>query len=194
MARHERSRAALERAKTDYGTPVEIYQQLDELFRFTIDLAAHASNAKHPRFFSPADNSLAQSWAGETGFLNPPYGRGIESWLAKARHAAINERAVVVQLIPANVGSAWWRRLVLGAERHDAGRLVASWWAPETQVLWLRWEGLITGVHVWPSRIDFEGAPDGAMFDSAVVWHASPNRAPPASSKRPGTIVSGWPR
>ena len=195
MALHARSAAAIAAAKTDYGTPRDVYERLDRDFGpFTVDLAAHEGNAKHARFYSPRHDSLRQSWEGETGFLNPPYGRGIASWLRKARDSALYERAVVVQLVPANVGSAWWRELVMGAV-DDAGRLLQSYWVPETQVLWLRWEGLVTGVHIWPSRITFEGGPpDGAMFDSAVVVHASPNRAPPASARRQDSLAWRWPR
>ncbi len=196
MALHARSAAARAAAKTDYGTPREVYDTLDRDFGpFTVDLAAHEGNTKHARFYSPRHDSLRQSWEGETGYLNPPYGRGIAMWLAKARREAIFHRAVVVQLIPANVGSAWWRELVMGAAG-DAGKLLSSAWVPETQVLWLRWEGLVTAVHVWPSRITFEGAPpnEGAMFDNAVVVHASPNRAPPASARRPDSLAWRWPR
>lgn len=194
MALHARSPQALARAKTDQGTPRALYEQLDELFRFTVDLAAHEVNAKHARYFSPADDALALSWAGETGWLNPPYGRGLPTWLTKARRSAIFERAIIVQLIPANVGSRWWRELVLG-QSQDAGRLLSSAFVPETGVLWLRWEGLITGIHYWPSRIQFEGGGgDAAMFDSALVIHASPNRAPPPSSRVAGSLTWGWPR
>ena len=34
----------------------------------------------------------------------------------------------------------------------------------------------------------------GAMFDNAVVVHASPNRRPPKGSTRPGSLSWGWPR
>lgn len=194
MALHARSAEARAAAKTDYGTPREVYERLDADFGpFTIDLAAHAGNATHPRYLSQVEDSLSVSWDGETGYLNPPYGRGIDAWLRKARSAAMYGRALVVQLIPANVGSAWWRRYIMGTAE-DAGRLLSSRWVPETQVLWLRWEGLITGVHVWPQRITFEGAPDGAMFDNAAVVHASPNRRPPKGSTRPGSLAWGWPR
>jgi hypothetical protein len=46
-----------------------------------------------------AGNGLAQTWTG-TCWLNPPYGRQIGLWLAKAREAAL-PGATVVALIPA---------------------------------------------------------------------------------------------
>lgn len=189
----ERSPAARAAAKTDYGTPREVYASLDAQFAFTVDLAAHKGNHKHARYFSPEQDSLRQSWAGETGFLNPPFGDGVGTWLGKARHAAIRERAVIVQLLPARVGTRWWRQYVEG-EDEPAGRLRSSSWQPSTRTLWLRWEGLVTGIHYLRERITFDGADDPAKFDCAVVIHASPNRAPPPAAREPASICWGWPR
>jgi site-specific DNA-methyltransferase (adenine-specific) len=191
MAFNERSARALAAAKVDYGTPVELYEELDASFHFTIDLAAHERNAKHRRFWSPQHDSLAQSWEGETGFLNPPFGRGVEGWLAKARDAALHERAIIVQLLPARVGTAWWRRFI-ETDDEVAGKLRASLWVPETRVLWLRWDGLFTGIHFHSQRVQFEGAEDGAKFDTAVVIHASPNRAIPRAASNPASIAYRW--
>lgn len=178
--------------KTDYGTPVAIYEMLNSLFTFTVDLAAHAGNYKHRRYYSVKENSLAQDWGGETGFLNPPYGRGISGWLDKARDSAIHDRAIVCQLLPARVGTAWWRKFVMCGDG-AAGSLRQSFWVPETEVLWLKWEALTTGIHFPRQRIDFEGAPDGAPFDAAFVWHASPTRNVPASAKM-RNLLWRWPR
>lgn len=191
-----RLNALLTSKKGDYGTPRDFYAWLDEAFGFTVDLAAHEHNHKHVRYFSPKHDSLRQSWEGETGFLNPPYGRGIGRWLEKARAAALFERAIIVQVLPARVGTDWWRTFVMSADG-EAGRLLSSAYVPETRVLWLRWEGLVTGVYFHDIRLDFDdgnGAGEPAPFDTAVVIHASPNRAPPASSRNPGAITSRWPR
>ena len=180
--------------KHDYGTPRELYDELDAEFHFTIDLAAHEENHKHPRYFSPRDNALAQSWEGVTGFLNPPFGKGIGGWLAKARDAAMYERAIICQVLPARVGTRWWRQFILNTDG-VAGKLRASYWSPEREVLWLKWEGLVTGVHFTPKRLDFEGANDAgesAPFDTAIAWHASPNRAVPFA--KPGDLLWRWPR
>ena len=42
-----------------------------------LDAAADATNAKCARYFTAEDDGLTQDWAGETVWLNPPYGRGI---------------------------------------------------------------------------------------------------------------------
>lgn len=181
--------------KMDYGTPDDVYDWLDRQFAFTIDLAAVASNTKHPRFYSPKDNSLSQSWEGESGFLNPPYGREVPQWLDKSRDEAMLNRALVVMLIPARVDTDWWKTFIMSDDR-EAGHLVRSEYRPDTQVLWLRWSGLITGVYFHDKRIPFEGMNNGAPFPSAIVIHAHPSRRPPAPKLEPGELclTHGWPR
>lgn len=176
--------------KTDWGTPRPFYEWLDRAFHFTIDLAAHGGNYKHKRYFSPEQNSLHQSWAGETGFLNAPYGRGLSGWLQKARDSAMHERAVICLVIPARVGSKWWQRYVMNSDA-AAGKLRSSFYVPESRMLWLRWEGLITGVYFHHERLDFEGDSRGesAPFDTAVVVHISTNRPAPVAAKDPRSLL-----
>lgn len=188
--------ALLTSKKGDYGTPRDFYAWLDEAFGFTIDLAAHEGNHKHVRYYSPQHDSLRQDWGGETGFLNPTYGRDVGRWLSKSRAAALFERAIIVHVLPARVGAGWWRTFIMSADG-GAGRLLSSAYVPETRVLWLRWEGLITGVYFHDSRLNFEGGEEfgeSAPFDTAVIIHASPNRAPPPSSRVAGSLTWGWPR
>ena len=46
--------------------------------------------------------------------MNPPYGRGIDLWLDKAKKSAAGG-ATVVCLVPVNTSTKWWHRCVLGA-------------------------------------------------------------------------------
>jgi phage N-6-adenine-methyltransferase len=196
----KRNLAALVTSKADtWGTPVDFYEYLDRQFAFTIDVCALESNAKHPRFFSPKENGLVQSWAAETAFANFPYGRGIGQWIDKARDEAMLERALVVQLLPARVDTDWWRTFVMSADG-AAGRLVRSEYDPAAGVLWLRWAGLITGVYFHSERLCFEGMADGrsdsAPFPSAIVIHSHPSRRPPAPKLEPDELclTTRWPR
>jgi phage N-6-adenine-methyltransferase len=189
------NRALLSSKATTYGTPVSLYSWLDRQFRFTVDVAALPSNAKCARFWSPKENGLAQSWEGETAWMNPPFGRDIGSWLEKARDEAVHERALVVQLLPARVDTSWWRTFVMNGSG-DAGRLLRSAYQPDNRVLWLRWEGLVTGVHFTAERIVFEGESNGAPFPTAIVVHAHPSRKPPPHELEAGEelLTLGWPR
>jgi DNA N-6-adenine-methyltransferase (Dam) len=60
--------------------------------------------------YTAQDNGLAQGWAGRV-YLNPPYGRAIEQWVGKP-DAEYDTGAVseAIALVPARVGTAWFRR------------------------------------------------------------------------------------
>ena len=67
-----------------WRTPAALYRALDKEFSFTIDVAADAENALVDRFVERETDALKISWAGERVFCNPPYGRELERWPAKA--------------------------------------------------------------------------------------------------------------
>lgn len=94
----------------DRATVAEVFDPLHARFGFTVDVAAAAHNTKLPRFYDRVVDGLAQPWAGERVWCNPPYS-SIEPWVAKAwrEHAA----EVVVMLLPANrTEQGWWQNLV----------------------------------------------------------------------------------
>jgi len=108
-----------------WRTPPALYQPLDREFSFTIDVAADDANAKCDRFLDRETDALAQSWAGERVFCNPPYGRDVHRWLQKALDESRDHGALVVMVLPARTGNQWFHRLVLNrAEiRFIEGRL-----------------------------------------------------------------------
>lgn len=96
-------------------TPDALFQQLDEEFHFTLDAAASSLNAKCPKFYTEADDSLHQPWAPETVWCNPPYGRTITPWLAKGyREAGLG--ATVVMLVPSATDLPWWHEYAMHAD------------------------------------------------------------------------------
>lgn len=101
----------------DRQTTPEVFDPLMERFGFTIDVAASAENAKCERFYSIEDNGLAQSWAAERVWCNPPYS-SIEPWLVKAWtewkwEGDALPPALIVMLLPANrTEQGWWQRQV----------------------------------------------------------------------------------
>lgn len=89
---------------------------------FTLDAAAAHHNAKCPRYFTRADDGLAQSWAGERVWCNPPYS-SLGNWLHKAwqEHRKANG---IVMLLPANrCEQPWWQEWV---EPYRDNRTVAG--------------------------------------------------------------------
>jgi phage N-6-adenine-methyltransferase len=110
-------------SETDlWSTPQDLFDALDSIYHFTIDVCATPENAKCERYFTPEDDGLSQSWNGIC-WMNPPYGRQIGKWLRKAYESAQNG-ATVVCLIPARTDTVWWHDYVMkGNVRFLRGRL-----------------------------------------------------------------------
>lgn len=77
----------------EWATPQAFFDELNKEFAFTLDPCATPENAKCARFFTKEIDGLAQSWRGETVFCNPPYGRDLAKWVAKA-HAEVSAGGV----------------------------------------------------------------------------------------------------
>lgn len=107
----------------EWGTPREFFDALHAEFDFTVDVAATAENAKCERYFTPEQDGLAQDWAGERCWMNPPYGRAIKLWMRKAYEESLRG-TLVVCLVPARTDTAWWWDYAMNGEiRFIRGRL-----------------------------------------------------------------------
>ena len=96
----------------DYSTPQDLFEAYDRLYHFTLDVCATAANAKCPHYFTPEQDGLQQPWHG-TCWMNPPYHQAeIPKWIRKAYEES-QRGAVVVALLPARTGSAWFHEVVL---------------------------------------------------------------------------------
>jgi hypothetical protein len=115
--------------RLDWQTPVDVYDKLDREFGFDFDPCP-----PNPKF-----DGLQIAW-GVSNFVNPPYGREIGKWVAKA-YAEWQKGKGVVMLIPSRTDTIWWHEYVMKA---DEIRFVKG-------------------------RIKFGGALTGAPFPSAVV-------------------------
>ena len=94
-------------ARQDWETPPALFAALHARFRFTVDGAAHAGNAKLERYWSDA---FAQSWRGERVWCNPPYGRYQIPFIEEA---ARREAELAVLLIPVRTDTGVWQEIVL---------------------------------------------------------------------------------
>jgi len=132
----------------EWATPPEVFDPLNEEFRFTLDPCATAENAKCARFFTEQDNGLIQDWGHERVFMNPPYGREVYAWTRKALNSAM-AGALVVGLLPASTDLAWWHEDVIGC-------------AEELELRWYR--GRVRFLTGGPYRAS------GFFPSVAVVW------------------------
>lgn len=84
------NRALLSSKNMSWCTPQDFFDKLNDEFHFVLDAAATDKTAKCKKYFTPADDGLAQSWnCGGAVFCNPPYGRQIGKWVAKAYHESV---------------------------------------------------------------------------------------------------------
>lgn len=58
-----------------YETPIELYNELDSMFGFTLDPCASHKNHKCETYFTVEEDGLNQSWKGHSVFVNPPYNK-----------------------------------------------------------------------------------------------------------------------
>src|SRR3954466_16374207 len=146
--RHD-SEATLGRERLRWETPPELLESLHGVFgRFDLDPCAARRSRGRVRarvHLTPEDDGLSVAWHGIV-FINPPYGRGLAAWVAKAHREVEEGRArTVVALLPARPDTAYWHNHVAG---HAA-------------VYFLR------------GRLRFGAGEQGAPFPSALaVWGA----------------------
>lgn len=98
-----------------YGTPDDFLSAVRKrlgIEEFAIDVAASASNAVALAYYDVEANGLEREWSREGwNWCNPPFAH-IEPWVCRAYNVA-HERNTAV-LVPAGVGSNWWRNWVHG--------------------------------------------------------------------------------
>jgi len=91
-------------------TPLALWHPLDAEFGFTLDAAAASDNALCERYFTLEHDGLAQSWASERVWVNPPFS-GCADWVLKAWEESAH--ATIVMLLPANrTEQRWWQEMV----------------------------------------------------------------------------------
>lgn len=130
-------------SRTDeWATPWYLFDVFNRRYQLDLDVCADQTNTKCLKFYSRQDDSLSKPWTGNC-WMNPPYGRQIKRWVAKAYIETFIRKNVnlVVCLLPARTDTAWWNDYVVAAD----------------EIFFLR------------GRIKFGGAKNGAPFPSAVA-------------------------
>lgn len=104
------------RSKQDYCTPTEFLAAVKDrlcIGNFDMDVAATAENAVCVNYYDESMDALSRQWLVTQGgwiWCNPPFGK-ITPWVKKAAWESYNG-ASVAMLVPASVGSNWWRDYV----------------------------------------------------------------------------------
>ena len=109
-------------ATEEWGTPNDLWIQLDAEFGFELDVCATAENARCSRYYTREQDGLEQPWEGVC-WCNPPYGREIGRWVRRAYESSL-AGGTVVCLVPARTDTGWWHDWAMKGEiRFIRGRL-----------------------------------------------------------------------
>lgn len=117
-------------SRQDWGTPPEFLEAVKRRFgSIDFDLAASSHNTVvpageygEPGFWGEDEDALAQDWGSlssvvRVAFCNPPFGN-IRPWAAKCESVRDLPRWTLL-LVPASMGSGWWRDHVLNKCQAD---------------------------------------------------------------------------
>ncbi len=124
----------------DWETPQSLFDRYNDEYCFTLDPCATKSNAKCIKFYTVKEDGLSKSWKGECVFMNPPYGRNIRKWMAKAWKEFVENGTTIVCLVPSRTDTIWW---------HE--------YAMKGKIIFLK------------GRLKFGGGKASAPFPSAIV-------------------------
>jgi len=108
-----------------WATPQDFFDKLNEEFNFTLDPCATPQTAKCKKFYTKHDDGLSKDWAGETVFVNPPYGREIGKWVKKCYEESLKPNTTIVILMPSRTDTLYFHRYILDKSqiRFIKGRL-----------------------------------------------------------------------
>lgn len=101
--------------KDTWATPKYLFNWLNSIYDFHVDLCADIDNRKCRNFYGVNNNSLIQGWFRNVGvgFCNPPYSN-IKPWIEKAIMEA-DKGFTTVMLIPTPNGESHYNEIFLRA-------------------------------------------------------------------------------
>ncbi len=149
--------AAFSSQDQTWRTPQKFWEKLNNQYQFTLDVCALQNSTLVPNNWYGPDhpdltrqNCLTRNWSKDTNngwaYMNPPYGRVIKHFMAKAAEENQNNKTKIICLVPARTDTAWW---------HDSVIPFAS------DIQYIR------------GRLKFNDGPNSAPFPSAVVIYGN---------------------
>lgn len=112
--------------RTDWSTPQDFFDKLNEEFHFTLDPCADDLNHKCEKYYTMDQDGLQQDWSGERVFCNPPYGRDVVKWVRKCfDEVYAGGCKIAVILLHARTDTRWFHDYVYNKSevRFVKGRL-----------------------------------------------------------------------
>jgi site-specific DNA-methyltransferase (adenine-specific) len=124
-------------------TPKWLFDSLDSIFKFNLDVAATKENALCPMFYDQHMNGLERRWDLST-WCNPPYSRGqVFQWVTKASEEYEWHQCSSLLLLLGDTSTKWFNKA------HTT----------------------CTAMYALGKRLKFNGAKDCAKFGSIFVLY-----------------------
>ncbi len=168
------SKAMFSSNSSDWETPPEIFEPLDEVFQFTLDPCATKKSAKCRTFYTIKEDGLKQSWKDESTFVNPPYGNAIDKWVLKSYVTLTESKgSLVVMLIAARTETKRWQTMILPNARAICflKKRVKFWlYGKPFQVLNVLTGKIRGGSPAFPSAIIVFGSKKLTKKERVVLW------------------------
>jgi len=102
-----------------WTTPKELLEPLYSVFgAFDLDPCSPSSGRTAPvrakAYYTKDDDGLSLPWFG-TCFVNPPYGKALRHWVAKAyEESRCGNTQTIVMLMPARTDTKFWHQSIVG--------------------------------------------------------------------------------
>ena len=105
----------------EWETPDDLFNRLNEEFKFTLDVCASEINKKHENYITKKQDSLNTDWGNNICWMNPPFNE-LKKWVEKAYQESM-KGSTVVCLIPSRTNTNWWHEYCMKGEiRYIKGR------------------------------------------------------------------------
>ncbi len=112
------SKSLFSSATVEWATPQALFDELNAEFGFSLDVCATVENAKCKAFYTKEQDGLKQPWTGRV-WCNPPYGKAVGNWIAKAQQSArFGEAELVVMLIRSATDTKYFHRYIWDRNRN----------------------------------------------------------------------------
>lgn len=100
--------------RQEWETPQLLFDKLNSIYDFTLDVASTVENAKCTIFFTKKDDGLIKKWDGKI-WCHPPY-NNVGAWIAKAYCESLNNPDFIMAmlLIPARTDTKAWHDYIFG--------------------------------------------------------------------------------
>ena len=118
----------------NFRTPAYIFNQLDKIFNFQIDIACTRSNCLCPKgfYFDEGKNALIENWNGRA-FCNPPFSKKSE-FIEKAHKEVISGKCpICVMILPIlSMDTIAWHKYIEDIFKYEILKGRISFVDPET--------------------------------------------------------------